>query len=204
MFRKGIRKILDDEKADLKVVGEADDGLKLMQLLEERVIPDLIILDISMPNLDGLEAARKIKCRFPNTKVLILSMHNDKEFLQHAMATDADGYLLKNDAAAELFVAIDTIRSGKTYISPTLSKDLTNHFISMSRQGNVQLNTKPLSPREKEILKLIAKGKTSKEIGEILFISHRTVDNHRTHILEKLNLKNIPALVQYAIKHNYI
>jgi len=202
MFRKGIRKILE-ERAEINIIGEANDGLKLLNLLKEDT-PEMVILDISMPNLGGIAAAKETKSRFPNTKVLILSMHNDKEYLQHAMAAGADGYLLKNDADSELFVAIDAIRNGKIYISPTLSRELTNNLVSICRTGDLPLNSKPLSSRETEVLKLIAEGKTSKEIGELLFISHRTVDNHRTHIMEKLNLRSIPALVKYAIKKEYI
>lgn len=202
MFRKGIRKILE-ERAEINIIGEANDGLKLLNLLKEDT-PEMVILDISMPNLGGIAAAKETKSRFPNTKVLILSMHNDKEYLQHAMAAGADGYLLKNDADSELFVAIDAIRNGKIYISPTLSRELTSNLVSICRTGDLPLNSKPLSSRETEVLKLIAEGKTSKEIGELLFISHRTVDNHRTHIMEKLNLRSIPALVKYAIKKGYI
>jgi len=202
MFRKGIRKILE-ERAEINIIGEANDGLKLLNLLKEDT-PEMVILDISMPNLGGIAAAKETKSRFPNTKVLILSMHNDKEYLQHAMAAGADGYLLKNDADSELFVAIDAIRNGKIYISPTLSRELTSNLVSICRTGDLPLNSKPLSSRETDVLKLIAEGKTSKEIGELLFISHRTVDNHRTHIMEKLNLRSIPALVKYAIKKGYI
>jgi len=202
MFRKGIKRILE-ERTEIDIVGEADDGLKLLNILEEETT-NMVILDISMPNLGGIATAKETKYRYPNTKVLILSMHNDKEYLQHAMAAGADGYLLKNDADSELFVAIDAIRNGQTYISPTLSKELTNNFISMSRKDDAQLNVKPLSSREIDVLRLIGEGKTSKEIGKLLFISHRTVDNHRTHIMEKLNLRNIPALVKYAISKGYL
>jgi len=202
MFRKGIKRILE-ERTEIDVVEEADDGLKLLDLLEEET-PNMVILDISMPNLGGIATAKETKSRFPNIKVLMLSMHNDVEYLQHAMASGADGYLLKNDADTELFIAIDAIRRGKTYISPTLSNELTNNFVQVSRKNYEQLHSKPLSLREIEVLKLIVAGKTSRDIGKALFISHRTVDNHRTHIMEKLNLKNIPALVKYAISKGYL
>jgi len=202
MFRKGIRKILE-ERTGLDIIGEAEDGCRLLNLLKEHT-SDMVILDISMPNLNGIEATKEIKSRYPNIKVLILSMHNEKEYLQHAIAAGADGFLLKNDADSELFVAIETIQQGTTHISPTLSKELTDNFVHMSRKKDLQLKSKPLSSREIDVLKLITNGMTSKEIGEVLFISHRTVDNHRTHIMEKLNLKNIPALVKYAISNGYL
>jgi len=201
MFRKGVKKILEEDGC-VSIVGEVGDGLSLLNLLK-MTLPDMVILDISMPKMDGVAATREIKSKFPKVKVLLLTMHNDEEYLRQGLEAGADGYLLKNDADTELFVAIDEIQHDKPYISPTLSKDLAKHFVYSCRKNVNKSSAIALSMREREILRLIAEGKTSKEIAKELFISHRTVDNHRKHIMEKLNLRNIASLVRYAILKGY-
>ncbi|MCP3677517.1 MAG: response regulator transcription factor [Deltaproteobacteria bacterium] len=200
MFREGIKKIIG-ERIGMEVVREAGSGLELLKLLKE-MTPDMVILDISMPGIGGIEATQEIKSTYSGVKVLILSMHDDKEYLHHTISAGADGYLLKKDADTELFSAIYEIQRGNTYISPLLSKVVTEDFVQLLRVSN-QSKPAPLSLREIEVLKLISDGKTSKEIAGILFISPRTVDNHRANIMEKLNLRNIPALIKYAIHKGY-
>ena len=146
-----------------------------------------------MPNLRGIEAVREIKKKFPQVKVLVLTMH--REYLHQAMAAGADGYLLKEDADRELFSAIENLRQGKTHISPSLRREMD------SSKAPLFL---PLSTREIEVLKLIANGKPNKEIAEILSISIRTVESHRASIMSKLGLKNIASLVNYAIQQGYV
>lgn len=187
LIRQGLRKIIDGV-AGLKVAGEAGDGRELLTLLHT-LIPDMIILDISMPNLGGIEAVPEIKKKFPSVKILILTMH--KEYLQQALSAGADGYLVKQDADRELFSAIETIRQSKVYLSPRVAGGRISSF-------------DPLSLREKEIMRLISTGKSNKEIAEILFISVRTVECHRATIFNKLHLKNTAELVKYAIQEGYV
>jgi len=155
-----------------------------------------------MPTLPGIEAAREIKQAYPTVQVLILTMHKKKEYLHNAMAAGVNGYLLKEDAPKELLNAIEKIRQGLIYVSPLLASDLANLYVQGHRQEDADL-AEPLSPREIEIIKMIAEGKSSKEIAEILFLSFRTIQNHRAKIMKKLNLKKNTDLVKYAIHKGY-
>jgi DNA-binding NarL/FixJ family response regulator len=204
MFRRGLRRIIQGLD-NVEVVGEASDGLELLRLLKE-LDPNLVIMDISMPNLRGLEATREIKCVDPRIKVLILTMHKDREYLYHALTAGAEGYLLKEDADGELISAIQTLRKGGTFISSLLSAQMADIFVDKFRPGGEALTApeEPLTVREREIIKLIAEGKSSKEIGELLFISSRTVQHHRANIMRKLNLKKTADLVKYAIQKGYV
>jgi DNA-binding NarL/FixJ family response regulator len=200
LVREGIKKIVESF-GDLQVVGEVGDGLQLLELLKTIAV-DMVILDISMPNLPGIEATREIKRIYPGVKVLILTMHKKKEYLNNAIASGTDGYLLKEDAPKELLTAIEKIRQGTIYVSPLLSGELADLYAHNRRK--VWLEPAPsLSPREIEIIKMIAEGKSSKEIAAILFLSFRTVQNHRTKIMKKLNLKKNTDLVKYAIQRGY-
>ena len=163
LVREGIKKIVEDF-ADLQVVGEVGDGLQLLELLKT-LTADMVILDISMPKMSGIEAAKEIKRRYPQVKVLILTMHKKKEYLNDAIAAGVDGYLLKEDVAKELGSAIDKIRQGQTYISPLLSNEMTSLFVQ-SRRVVPEKPEEPLTPREIEIIKLIAEGKSSREIAD--------------------------------------
>lgn len=190
IFRKGIRKIIE-EIDGVAVCGEANDGLELLELLKT-THPDLIVLDISMPNLRGLEATEEIKKLYPEIKILLLTMHKKKSFVQLGLKAGADGFLLKEDADSELYRAIDSLRQERKYFSPLLSSimyDLTQ----------VRPETEPLTRREREILKLLAEGKKSQEIADILFVSVHTVRTHRYNLMKKLNLKSLADLVRYAI-----
>ena len=203
LVRQGLRRILEGTD-DLEVVGEANDGLDLLQLLKH-VTPQMVILDIFMPNLRGIEAITEIKTMQPDVKILILTMHRDKEYLYLALSAGAKGYLLKEDAARDLFSAIAEVRQGKTYISPYFSDMVVNDVVQIVKgNAKVVFATDPLTSREREVLKLIAEGKSSKEIANLLFISVFTVNNHRASIMEKLNLNKATDLVKYAIRKGYI
>ena len=201
MFRQGLKKIFD-QNPGYTIIGEASNGVELMQLLKEKT-PDLVLLDISMPQLQGLEAAKEIKKRYPKVKILILTMHKSNEYLNYALSIGADGYLLKEDADSELFSAIDTVRHHGVYISPLLSPQLKDLLLRKYREEKSQLPEDPLTKREKEILRYIAEGKSSREIGAMLKISSRTVEHHRANMMRKLGCRKIAELVRYAIQKGY-
>ena len=203
MFRRGVKRIIQ-ENPELEVVGEASDGLQLLEIVKQSP-PDMVIVDVSMPNLRGLEATREIKMTHPQVKVIILTMHKDKEYLYHALSAGAEGYLLKEDADVELFAAINAIRQGGSYISPLLAPQLTDIFLERQRpgEGEGKFSTEILTIREREIIKLIAEGKSSRDIASLLYISSRTVQHHRANLMKKLNLKKTADLVKYAIQKGY-
>ncbi len=202
MLREGLKRILS-ERTDLEVIGEAGDGLELLNLLK-RMIPHLVILDITMPNLRGIEAIHEIKGSYPNIKILVLTMHNDEDYLCQTISAGAEGYLLKKDADKELFSAIDKLRQGKIYISPHLADELTGGLPVLCDVKHPSFESEQLTIREREIVKLIVEGKSSKDIADLLFISIRTVDSHRANIMQKLKLKKTVELVRYAIHKGYI
>lgn len=189
LFREAMRKAIGDTKG-LAVVGGVDDGLELMEFLKH-TRPDLIILDLTMPNLSGLEAAREIKKLYPEVKILILSMHKSKGCLKGAFWVGVNGYLLKEDAFQDLMSAIETIRSGKEYISPRLADQMSD----MSLQQETE---ERLTKQETIILSLIAEYLTDEEICDRLFISIATFRNHLSSIKNKLNIKTRPHLIKYG------
>jgi DNA-binding NarL/FixJ family response regulator len=195
MLREGIRKIIERIEGAL-ISGEANDGLELLELLKKSS-PNLVILDISMPNLRGLEAIREIKKTYPKVKILVLTMHKKKEFLRQALRDGADGFLLKEDAGSELIRAVQTVRNGGKYLSSLLTNVLKSLAVEEEK-------TEVLTMREKEVLKLLTEGKRTKEIAVALYISPHTVRRHRSNIMEKLNFKNLTDLVKYAISQGYI
>jgi DNA-binding NarL/FixJ family response regulator len=202
LFREGLKRILAEAR-DLKVIGEVADGLELLKVLNT-LTPNMVILDISMPNIRGIEAIQEIKTLHPELKMLVLTMHRDMEYLHQAISSGAHGYLLKEDADSELFSAINKVKQGKIYISPKLSEYLTEDWAKI-RRGEHELSSEaePLTTREREVLKLVAEGKSSKEVASLLNISIRTVEHHRANIMVKLNCKNIAELIKYAIQKGY-
>jgi len=203
LVRQGLKRILE-EMADLEVIGEAGNGLELLKLLE-RITPQMILLDISMPNLRGIEAIREIKALHPEAKILIITMHKDKEYLYQAISAGANGYFLKEDADTELSTAIETIRRGKVYISPLLSGDLADDWAQTYRaKSKLPYEPDTLTTREREVLKMIAEGKSSKDIADLFFISVRTVERHRANLMDKLGIKKTADLVKYAIQKGYV
>ncbi len=197
LFRQGIKRILK-ERPDLEVVGEASDGLELLGLMD-KLTPHLVILDISMPNLRGIEAIHEIKMNHSGVKILMLTMHKDEEYLYQSISAGADGYFLKKDTDTELLSAIEKILRGRMYVSPSLSK-VADDFEKIALGFRKPI----LTMREKEVLKLIAEGKQNQEIAGLLFISVHTVERHRANILEKLNLKGTADLVRYAFQKGLI
>lgn len=200
LFREGIKSLIGSNR-DFLIVGEAGDGRDLSDLLRQ-VPADMVIMDLSMPGLQGGEATREAKEIVPDLKVLILTMHNSKEYLFHAMSAGADGYLLKEDAHDDLFTAIRTLQQGKIYISPLMSEHVQAMFLDRIR-GEERISEE-LSQREVEVLRLVAEGKSSREIAGQLFISVMTVQNHRANIKKKLKLSRNVDLVKYAIRKGYV
>lgn len=201
ILRDGIKKNIIG-KPDLKVVGEASNGLELLRLLKG-LETDMIILDISMPGMRGIEVTRTIKSTHPEVKILILTMHKIDRYIQLALEAGADGYIFKEATGEELFTGITCVRNGGSYVSKSTSKEWTQEMIK-SYQGKTKSQKEVLTIREKEILKLIAEGKTSKEISELLFISIHTVNTHRVHLIKKLKMRNPADLARYAIKEGYV
>ncbi|MDZ7697672.1 MAG: response regulator transcription factor [Deltaproteobacteria bacterium] len=199
IFREGVKKILEETK-DLRVIGEVSDGLELLAFLKKQNA-DMIILDISMPNLRGIEATREAKGIRPGIKVLILTMHKNVQYLANCIDAGANGYLLKEDSGEELIEAITKLRKGGRYISRTLAMDMTEDFFKKREQGPGA--RADLSIREREVLKFVAEGKSSKKIGELLYISSRTAEHHRASLKKKLRLRSTAELVKYAIKEGY-
>jgi DNA-binding NarL/FixJ family response regulator len=201
LFRRGMKRLIHDMPG-MEVIGEANDGRDLLELLKEAT-PDLVILDISMPNLGGIEACHEIRILYPGTKVLILTMHRSKEYLYQAISAGANGYLLKEDTDEELLSAINTIREGGAYITRKLTGavtgDLAEHSIRRDKEAR-----KLMSSREREILKLMAKGKNNAEIADLLCISVRTVEGHRASLMRKLHVRNAVELVKYAFEDGLV
>lgn len=198
MFREGVKRIIDDVPY-LQVVGEVGDGAELLQILPG-ALPDMVILDLTMPGLHGTEVTKEIKKRYPQIKVLILTMHKSKEHLSRVIMAGADGYLLKENAFGDLISAIDTIRQGGSYISSLLSTQMIDFFRQKSRSEPEDV----LSSREKEVLALLAGGKSSKEIAQHLSLSAATVHAHLGKIKKKLDIKNSAELIRYGLQKGYV
>jgi DNA-binding NarL/FixJ family response regulator len=201
MMRDGIRNLIDAVDG-LEVIAEAGDGLELLKIIK-KIVPDMVILDISMPGLRGIEAAREILALHPQVHILILSMHKREEFLAMALAAGVKGYLLKEDTGEELLQAIERVRQGRTYLSARLVEAFPSDIISICR-GTHGEDANPLTHRERQVLQLIAEGHTDRQISEKLHISLRTVHHHHANIKSKLSLKRTADLVRYAISEGYI
>ena len=193
----GLRSILEPE---FEIVGAVADGRALLAAAET-LRPDVIISDISMPLLNGLEAARQIKKSDPHAKIIFLTVHPDVTFAQEALQAGASGYLLKNSPATELTRAIQEVLKGRVYLSPLITKDVLQSYIGATQEPE---KLPALTPREREVLQLVAEGRTHKEVATILNISVKTAQSHRYSIMEKLGLRTTAELTQYAIKHGLI
>ncbi len=195
---EGLKKLLE---AEYDVVGTVEDGRALIAAVAE-LEPDVVVADISMPHLNGIDAVRQIKAKNPNVRVVILTMHRDVHYAVRAFEAGASGFVLKASASAELITAIGEVRNGKTYVTPSIAGELIEFYKRGKRIQRVGL--RQLSARQQEILKLLAEGHSAKEIGKTLNISARTVETHKYQIMEAFNIKTTAELVQFAIKHGII
>jgi len=201
LIRHGIKNIIAKEE-QLQIVGEVGDGEELLSYLKND-LPELVILDISMPKINGVELARILKKSYPSVKILMLTMHKNKQFFYQAMSAGADGYLIKSDSDDELLLAINKIRNGRTYISPYLVDDFTDDVLKAYRNEEVT-TFKGLTKREKQILTMVVEGNTSKDMAAKLNLSPRTIDHHRSNLLKKFKMKNSVDLVNYAVRNGYV
>lgn len=197
IVREGISSLLK-QYPDMEVIGEAADGRSALRLVKE-LSPDLVIMDISMPDLNGIDATRRINAEHPEIKVIALSMHYDKQFVSEMFKAGAEGYLLKDSAFEELEHAIRIVMDNKTYINPQIAGLVVESLASQSTHANHQAFNL-LTEREREVLQLIAEGKSTKQIASDLNVSAKTVESHRRQVMGKLNIRNVAELTKYAIR----
>ncbi|HXJ43897.1 MAG TPA: response regulator transcription factor [Bryobacteraceae bacterium] len=202
VLRSGLRALLE-QNVDFQIVGEANDGRELIRLVGE-LMPDVVVTDIGMPNLNGTEATQQITSRHPAVSVIMLSMHSDEAYVLRALKSGARGYLLKESAEADLLAAIRAVHQGKAFFSPAISALLVQDYVRQLRDRNVEDSYELLSPREREILQLVAEGKSNKDVANMLNLSLYTVETHRSNILQKLNLHSVPELILYAVRKGVI
>lgn len=202
VVRKGLRYVLE-RQPEMEVVGEAGNGREAVKLAEE-MAPDVIIMDVAMPQLNGIEATAKIIKRNPQTMVIILSMYSDEGYLVRALTAGAKGYLLKDSAESDLVRAVKTVASGKPFFSPAIAQTLLEDYLQHLQRKNLQDSYDLLTEREKEVLQLLAEGKSNKEVADLLNLSLYTVETHRSHLMQKLNLHNTAEIVLYAVRKKII
>jgi len=201
-MRRGLRLLLDSQP-EFSVVAEASDGREAVEKAET-VQPDVAVIDIAMPNLSGIEAAQRITSSLPDVAIVILSMHSDEGYVLRSLKVGAKGYLLKDSAEGDLIEAIKAVHRGKTFFSPEISKMLVEDYIREIRTRGVEDSYDLLTPREREILQLLAEGKSNKEIAQALNLSLYTVETHRRNLQEKLNLHSLAELILYAVRKGLI
>ena len=202
VMRRGIRLLLESQP-EFSVVAEASDGRQAVQQAEESQ-PDVAVVDIAMPNLSGIEAAQRIVAALPNTAIVILSMHSDEGYVLRALKAGAKGYLLKDSAEGDLIDAIKAVHQGKTFFSPEISKMLVEDYVREIRTRGAEDSYDLLTPREREILQLLAERKSNKEIALALNLSPYTIETHRRNLQEKLNLHSLAELILYAVRKGVI
>lgn len=197
IVRHGLSKLLEQEE-DIEIVAETRDGRSTVELARE-LSPDLLIMDIGMPDLNGIDATRQILRESPKVKILALSMHSSKNFVIEMLKAGASGYLLKECALEELITAVRAVMAGKTYLSPSITDVVVENYVRCSSDGKSTAFS-VLSQREREVLQLMTEGKTTKQVARCLHISPKTVEGHRLRIMDKLNIDNIAQLTKYAIQ----
>jgi len=202
IVRKGIRALLNSE-ADIEVIGEAGDGREAVEKVKQ-LMPDVVVMDIAMPILNGLEATRQIKKKFSEIKVLILSMHTDDEYIFEILKAGGSGYVVKQAAPAELISAIHDVYRGEFFLSPSISKMVIKEYIHQAKTRVEKDNYNKLTNCEREVLQLIVEGHPNREIAKLQYVSIKTVETHRTHLMDKLDIHSTVELTKYAIRKKVI
>ena len=202
VIRRGLRLLLEQQE-DFEVVGEASDGREAVNLAEA-LKPDIAVLDITMPNLNGIEAARQITSKQLGTSIIVLSMHADESFVLRALKAGARGYVLKEAPESELIKAVHVVSEGKSFFSPAVSRMLVEDYVRHLQDKDIEDCYELLTAREREVLQLVAEAKSNKDIAGILNLSLYTVETHRSNIMEKLNLHSVPELILYAVRKGVI
>ncbi len=202
ILREGLRALLCSDP-HIEVVGEAEDGMAAIRTVE-RQEPDLVLMDLSMPRMHGMEAIREIKRLTPATKILVLTVHKSEEYVLATFQAGADGYVLKDATHAELVMAIKTILHGRSYLSPAISHMVIEGYLQGKKEIKQESPWDSLTAREREILKLVAEGNKNREIADFLCISAKTVEKHRSNLMKKLNLHNVSALTAFAMEKGLI
>jgi two-component system, NarL family, response regulator NreC len=202
VVRDGLRALLE-KQPDMTVVGEAADGRDSVRLAEEQ-LPDVVVMDIAMPNMNGIEATRRILAANPRTNVVMLSMHQDESYVLRSLKAGAKGYLLKDSLRSDVIEAIRTVSQGRSFMTRKVSRILQEDYIRQMERRGLEDSYDLLTDREREILQLVAEGKTNKDVATFLNISPTTVETHRTHILQKLGLHSVPELILYAVRKGII
>ncbi len=197
LFRDGLRSMLESQKG-IEVIAEAGDGPGAVKLAAE-LQPDIVLMDVSMPDLNGIEATRKIIADHPTIKIIMLSMHSDRRYITEALRSGARGYLLKDSAFEEVVNAIRDCMNDKVYLSSRIADIVINDYISLAKSGDSSAYA-VLSAREREVLQMLAEGKTTKEIASQLQVSAKTIESHRKQVMDKLDLHSIAELTKYAIR----
>lgn len=202
VMRTGLRLVLE-RQSDFEVVGEASDGREAVALTQQHK-PEVVVMDVTMPNLNGIEAARQVSGSMPNVGIVMLSMHSDEAYVLRALKAGARGYLLKESAESDLIAAIRAVNAGKAFFSPAVSRMLVEDYVRQLQDREIEDSYELLTTREREILQLIAEGKSNKEIAAILNLSLYTIETHRGNLMEKLNLHTVPELILYAVRKGVI
>ena len=202
VMRRGLRLVLEEQK-DFQVIGEASDGREAVTLAET-LKPNVVVLDITMPNLNGIEAARQISAKQLGVSIVVLSMHSDEGYVLRALKAGARGYLLKESPDTDLIRAIRSVHEGKSFFSPAVSRLLVEDYVRQLQDKDIEDSYELLTQRERELLQLIAEGKSNKDVANMLNLSLYTVETHRGNIMEKLNLHSVPELILYAVRKGVI
>jgi two-component system response regulator NreC len=202
IIRRGLRLVLQ-EHPDFEVIGEAGDGREAISLAES-LNPDVVVLDVSMRGLNGIEAARQISAKQPRIGLVVLSMHSDEAYVLRALKAGVRAYLLKESPESDFIAAIRCVTEGKAFFSPAVSRTLAEDYVRQSQEKNVEDSYDLLTVREREILQLIAEGKSNKDVASILNLSVYTVETHRSNVMTKLNLHSIPELILYAVRKGIV